>query len=259
MREVQRWENFVLAYGGNVSFEDWLAISSAFRRIGDKKQLVQPSARGGMRSYLNLLPKQWHQKLKLILPTTELSEVVTTYEGINITREDIVTVMPTSAVQGPSPTGWLNDRVIETFLRIIAAARNHNSSTVVVNSYVATELKATDIKTSAKKAGITATTFSNLDTILFPLHVKDHWQLVAAFPKTRSMILYDSLQSGQQKQLETVRDWLKEAIGESKNVKWDLQEGVCPQHIENSLCGVFMCINALAVHFWKETDGMVLS
>lgn len=255
MLEAQRWEDFLRASGANVSFEDWSAISSAFRRTDDRKELVLPSVKGGVKSYLNLLPKEWYNKLNLILPTTDLSEVVTTYKGTDITRGDIATVLPTSTVQGAWPTGWLNHTVIETFLRIIAAARSPDISIIVVNSYMVMELKATDIKSSAKKAGIEATTISAIDTILFPLHVRNHWQLVVAFPRTRSLILYDSLRSGQQKQLEAVRDWLKEAIGEAKDVVWDLQEKVCPQQTANSQCGVFVCIDALAVTFGKEPLG----
>lgn len=143
---------------------------------------------------------------------------------------------------------------------VIAAARNQrigNSSTLVVYSYVVGDLKATDAKASAKEVGIEAATLPTIDTILFPLHVnKNHWQLVVAFPETRSLVMYDSRLSGQGKQqLVAVRDWIKAAVREAKSVAWDMQEAVCPQQTDDSNCGVFVCINALIVTLEGEPNG----
>ncbi len=260
MSETQQWQDFLQTSGEKMSFEDWSAIRSAYRRAGERKKLELPVFKGRLKSQLNSLPSPWFLKLKQVLPNTDLSEVVANYKGIEITRGDIATIIPTSQVRRATPTspeGWLNDKVIETFLKIIAAARGQgmaHPNILVVNSYVVGDLKATDVKASAKKIGIEARTLPTIDTILFPLHVGNHWQLAAAFPKSRLLVRYDLMRGGQEKQplvaqLLAVRDWVKKAVGEAMDAAWDMKEVDCPQQVDASICGVFVCLNALAVTF----------
>lgn len=108
-----------------------------------------------------------------------------------------------------SPKGWLNYSIIEIFLKIIAASRNkchRKQSTVVVNSFVVDKLFTTRAKASAKRLGLDASTFPDIDLIFFPTHVGIHYMLIAAFPKTRSLHLFDSLKTGKTSQLTAVRD-----------------------------------------------------
>lgn len=262
MHDIQLWEDFLKTPGGEViSFEEWSSIRAAYRRTGKRKQLTLPVAKSHrLMCALSTLPDEWFVNLNRIILKTDLSEVVAMYEGIEITREDIAKVLPTSAVSTTN-RGWLNDKVIEIFLKIIGGCKKlGGTKTVVVNSYVVENLRTTAVTDSAKKAGIEATTIPDIDTILFPMHQGNHWLLVAAFPKTRVLILYDSLPSGQEdKKLSVVRDWLKKAIGEGKDADWELKVGDCPRQNDGSLCGVCMCINAMAVVFGKEPKALYTS
>lgn len=163
-REFQLSDEF-----SGVSFEEWSSSRSAYRRTAARKDLVMPTVgKSRLNHALSTLPDEYFANLKLIHMKTDLSEM---YGGIEVSRGDIDTVLPKSPVNVASTAtpGWMNDMVIETFLRIIAACKRlGGSKTVVVNNYVVEKLRATDIKNSAHKTGVDATTTSTIDTILFP-------------------------------------------------------------------------------------------
>ncbi len=238
--------------GSKVSFEDWSAIRLAFRRA----QSIQPVKLSPVQQHQQhmflQLPHEWTSRLKVILSKSDYSEVVVSYEQVAITRGDVATIVAEDIPQRVtrnSRRGWLNDTIINTFLKIIAAAKNNvreYTSIVVVNSLVL-QLKATNPEASAKKAGIDATALPKIDMIFFPLHSVAHWKLAVAYPKTRSIVLYDSLGTTDLKELLTVRDWLKTGVGEAKSVEWDMKKGDCPRQGDDSLCGVFVCLNAYCV------------
>ena len=189
---------------------------------------------------------------KTSLSKTDMSEVVVSYEQVEITRGDVATIVAEAC---PQPVrrnhhrGWLNDTIIHTFLKILAGSMNKNrgyTSIVVANSFVL-QLNATKSEASAKRAGIDATTLPRIDMILFPLHSGAHWKLAVAFPKTRSIVLYDSMGTDDQEELMAVRDWLNTSVGEAMGVEWNMKQGNCPRQGDDSLGGVFVCLNAWCV------------
>ena len=274
MSEQFRWKNYVDSSGSKVSFEDWSAIRLVYRRT----QPMQPVKISPVdeRSHGFNLPHEWFSRLKQVLSKTDMSEVVASYEQVEITRGHIGTIIAEAGAQPgtyigtirgePVIThnhrrGWLNDTIIHTFLKIAAGSRNKSrgyTSIVVANSFVL-QLKTTTPEASAKRASIDATTLSKTDMILFPLHSGAHWKLAVALPKTRSIVLYDSMGTTDLQELLTVRDWLKAGVGEAKSVEWDMKKGDCPRQGDYSLCGVFVCLNAWCVISGDEPDSFYSS
>ena len=217
-----------------------------------KKLLVLPILSRNIGDHILPLPDEWYQALDTILHKTNLRDTVAEYPGIQVERADIARVVPTDSMEratADAPKGWLNDKIIEVFLRMIADKCNEASghpSVWVVNSVVVTDLKTTGPKTSANKIGIEPNTLPNLDTILFLSHSRDHRSRVVAKPKSRVVELYDSLAGTEKGQLTAVKGWL-EAVEEGKGEPWTLQHVKCPQHDGASMCGVCVCINAMFV------------
>ena len=252
MSEQFRWKNYVDSSGSKVSFEDWSAIRSIFRRAQSMQPVKLSPVQQPQQHMFLQLPHEWTSRLKDVLSKSDYSEVVISYEQVAITRGDVAMIVAediSQSVTRNSRRGWLNDTVIKTFLKIIAAAKNNvrgYTSIVVVNSLVL-QLKATNPQVSAKKAGIDITALLNIDMVFFPLHSAAYWKLAVAYPKTRSIVLYDSLGTIDLRELLTVRDWLKTGVGEVKSVEWDMRKGDCPRQGDDLLCGVFVCLNAYCV------------
>ena len=262
MSEQFRWKNYVDSSGSKASFEDWSAIRLAYRRT----QPLQPVKISPVdeRSHGFNLPHEWFSRLKQILSKTNMSEVVASYEQVEITRGDVGTIVAEAGAQPVAHNhhrGWLNDTIIHTFLKIAANSRNKGrgyTSIVVMNSYVL-QLKTTSPEASAKRASIDATTLPRTDMILFPLHSGAHWKLAVALPKTRSIVLYDSMGTTDLQELLTVRSWLKTGVGEAESVEWAMKKGDCPRQGDDSLCGVFVCLNAWCVIAGEEPDSIYSS
>ena len=207
------------------------------------------------------LPSPWQHTLNNILSRTNCSETVAHYNQVPITRADIATIVPTREMERAkynSPKGWVNDSMIDIFLRIVSAARNkrdRKQSTVVINSFVVQKLHHTDPKASAKKAGLDISSLSSIDLILFPTHFGGHWILIVASPQTRTLENYDSMKTGKTSPLAAVHRWIRDATGESWSGEWHVKEPDCPQQLDGSICGICVCVNALLVAIGFETSG----
>lgn len=264
MYDQMCWQAFCRSIGETVSFEDWHAVYYAHRRTQESKKpeflaVVRPS-----KCLILPLPKEWVQKLNTIITKTTLSEVVANYNQVEITRGDIATIMPTDNVGGVtanSRKGWLNDKVVETFLNIMAiAASKHpvtgeKKSILVVNSFAVNKLHSTNPKISANKAGVDASTLPGLDIILFPMYEDNHWTLILALPKKRSLMRYDSKMAQNMKQLLAVRDWINAGTGETVG-EWVTSEESCIKQTDNSIGGLFVCINGFILVSGRKPIGI---
>ena len=165
--------------------------------------------------------------------------------------------MPTDNVATKSPKGWLNDKVVETFISIVAASKNQDAGKkgfLVVNSFAVNKPHSTNARTSANKAGVDASTVTGIEMILFPMHEDKHWTLVIALPKERALRLYDSNTTHNTKHMIAVRDWITAGIGEAAE-DWVIMEKACIQQTDDADCGVFVCINALLLASGNEPPG----
>ncbi|CAD6593846.1 MAG: hypothetical protein ASARMPRED_008119 [Alectoria sarmentosa] len=135
------------------------------------------------------------------------------------------------SVSSNSPKGWLNDSMIDILLEIMAASRNKRhrmQNTVFAISFVVDNLFKIHPKAGAKGLGLDDSTLHDIDLLFFPTHVGSHRMLIAAFPRTRSLELCDSLKTGKPSQLTAVRDWIKAVKGEVPTETLDMKEMDCP-------------------------------
>lgn len=262
MSDELQWRSFCQSTGSEVTFEDFINITSVYRPKHEVLRLEPPSHIKPHLCSLSELPCSWSETLQIILPKTNPSEVIASYQRVQITRGDIATVLPTDAMAVASLSsrkGWLNDSMIDIFLRTVTVAKNtryKKKSSLVINSYIVDKIETANPKISAKSAGLDDSTLPDIDLILFPTYVGNHWILIAAFPKKRSLLLYDSLSANRMNQLIIVRDWIKAVTGEAQGENWDMEEVDCPQQTDESVCGVFVCINGLHVVFGRNPMGV---
>ncbi len=64
MSETQEWQVFLQTSGEKMSFEDWSAIGSAYRRASERIKLKLPVFKDRLKSQLNSLPSPRFLKLK---------------------------------------------------------------------------------------------------------------------------------------------------------------------------------------------------
>ena len=257
MEDQMPWEAFCQNSGETVSFQDWHSIHHAYRRMGKrvKPEIIKVERR--VECDVSALPREWMQKISTVLAKSNSSEIVASYSQVKISRGDVATILPTDNVATKSPKGWLNDKVVETFINIVAASKNQDAGKkifLVVNSFAVNKLHSTNAKTSANKAGVDASTVTGIEMIPFPMHEDKHWTLVVALPKERALRLYDSSTTHNTKHMIAVRDWITAGIGEAAE-DWVMLEKACIQQTNDADVGVFVCINALLLASGNESSG----
>ena len=83
--------------------------------------------------------------------------------------------------------------------------------------------------------------------LLFPVHLINHWCLIAVNIHKRVISLFDSLGKGNAALMNTVEMFLvMEAINNEVDAEnWTKIHGHSPQQDNLNDCGVFVCMNAL--------------
>lgn len=146
------------------------------------------------------------------------------------------------------PRGWLNDKVINTYMEILAS---HHKDTYFFSTFIYPHLKAKPITEAAEW-------FSGLDlerykSFVFPIHTSSHWALVIV--QNNEILGFDSLGAMTLECLATIRRFMLEVFSSQKKsfgpASERLMDGKIPQQTNGDDCGVFCC--AYARYYINET------
>jgi Ulp1 family protease len=173
---------------------------------------------------------------------------------------DFQTLLP-SEFNG-NPMAWLNDNIVNEYLSILvdhqkaAAGYKHvrGGAAPPVHAFASQwyssasrNLKSVSRWASKKQLG--GQQLLDAKLLLIPVCEGGHWRLVAIKPQERSIEYLDSLGFDGSQILTTAVAWLKQELGEHwRGEEWSVVEKQrSVEQLNGSDCGVFTCLNALAL------------
>ncbi|CAB0015678.1 unnamed protein product [Nesidiocoris tenuis] len=171
--------------------------------------------------------------------TLDRSEVLTKKFGLNITREDLLTLRESN---------WLNDKIINFYMELIdqRSRQNHKlPTTFSFNTFLYVSLKAggyTRVKNYTRK-----TDLFEKDIIFIPIFKAAHWRLITIYIKLQKIEYLDSLGKDGTDILEDIKNYLTEEHNHKKGTPLDTtnwkftQRTDIPLQQNNDDCGVFVC------------------
>ncbi|CAB0004705.1 unnamed protein product [Nesidiocoris tenuis] len=171
--------------------------------------------------------------------TLDRSEVLTKKFGLNITREDLLTLRESN---------WLNDKIINFYMELIdqRSRQNHKlPTTFSFNTFLYVSLKAggySRVKNYTRK-----TDLFEKDIIFIPIFKAAHWRLITIYIKLQKIEYLDSLGKDGTDILEDIKNYLTEEHNHKKGTPLDTtnwkftQRTDIPLQQNNDDCGVFVC------------------
>jgi sentrin-specific protease 1 len=115
------------------------------------------------------------------------------------------------------------------------------------------------VKGWAKRAKIPGPKLLKLQIIFFPCCTGTHWFLAAAFPQSKRVRIYDSIGNRRVEVQDAIRTYLQQEIGNDgfDARRWDFGVGKSSHQQNGSDCGVFTCLNGLALLYRREPRTLV--
>ncbi|CAA9994328.1 unnamed protein product, partial [Nesidiocoris tenuis] len=171
--------------------------------------------------------------------TLDRSEVLTKKFGLNITREDLLTLRESN---------WLNDKIINFYMELIdqRSRQNHKlPTTFSFNTFLYVSLKAggySRVKNYTRK-----TDLFEKDIVFIPIFKAAHWRLITIYIKLQKIEYLDSLGKDGTDILEDIKNYLTEEHNHKKGTPLDTtnwkftQRTDIPLQQNNDDCGVFVC------------------
>lgn len=177
-----------------------------------------------------------------------------------ISRHSLATLLPKNA---NSTDGWLNDEIVNTFMEYVTlkaredagqTARGqephkyHAFSSQMYSSY---KSKRGDVKQFARwtrKAKLAGTNLLQAEKLFIPVNDASHWTLLVINPMSRTISYYNSM-SGKTAPFTTFAlELLEMYLGNNfKKDEWSIVETASSRQTNGIDCGVFVCMNALAI------------
>ncbi|KAH9898641.1 hypothetical protein F4778DRAFT_742395 [Xylariomycetidae sp. FL2044] len=154
---------------------------------------------------------------------------------------------------------WLNDNVIHASLVCLATyinkalhiyPRSGTPSVVVVSSLYWSSFCDDNRKLYPRgfqrKWGLTPQNFLDVDTILIPVNLGNHWTLMLVRPRRRRFSYVDSFQALNNYHLSQLRNWVSGFLGDNFIVQdWMHEVYKSPRQSNSYDCGVFVITNAI--------------
>ena len=185
---------------------------------------------------------------------TSKEDKISSAQNINITKHDLY---------GLTGQNWLNDKVIEFYLQMVAARsqsqeyrelkmpRIHCMSTyfflnLIMRGYDALERWTKDVD------------IFSYDILLVPIHMDMHWCIAIIDFRSPGVFYYDSMGGHNMPALSAILSYLREEHINKKGTELDLRHFAkeivsdCPQQQNGSDCGVFAC--KVAEYLSRETS-----
>lgn len=161
-----------------------------------------------------------------------------------------------------NPLAWLNDNIVNEYLSILVDHQKAASGYKHVRGGAAPPLHAfasqwyssasKNLKSVARwasKKQLGGQQLLDAKLLLIPVCEGGHWRLVAIKPQDRSLEYLDSLGFDGSKIMKTAVSWLQQELGEHwRGEEWSVVEKQrSVEQLNGSDCGVFTCLNALAL------------
>lgn len=198
--------------------------------------------------------------LRLAWPMSQMSEedVVAQPNGCDITKATARTLFYYG--QDPDntnrPVGWVSDSIIDCWLVTLREARRRRDKTTgpLLTAMSCWWFKKTDdseLERWAKRLGIAGSDLLSCEKLFLPMNEGgSHWSLLVISPTKRNIEWLDSLGdgSGKHKIAKRAHRLLKVVL---KNLyveeEWTFLTTQSCQQENSKDCGVFVCLNALAI------------
>jgi len=198
--------------------------------------------------------------------TTKLDTAMATRDPFkslvgNLTRKDFGTLLPQNRADG---VGWLNDEIVNGYLAAIVSKaqadygytkgstpRVHAFNTALYTTYQA---KGYDgVKRWAQRAKLDGIRLFSVDCLLIPINDGLHWTLLAISGKERTIRYFDSLYEKPEKYTGFARAFVAGVLAkEYKEEDWLVVDASSSQQANGLDCGVFVCMNALALVLGRD-------
>ncbi|KAF2188125.1 cysteine proteinase [Zopfia rhizophila CBS 207.26] len=174
---------------------------------------------------------------------------------------------------GGSDLAWLNDNIVNGYLKILVdhlkskagwVKRSGKPPAVHVFAsqwWVNVNNHMKLVENWSRRANLEKGKLLDAELILFPLCDHAHWTLLAIKPKLREIEYLDSLankDSNPVRYVEKAKEWLRMELG-SKFVEkdWTVVKGRSLRQLNGRDCGIFTCLNALALLRGEGPDRVI--
>ncbi|CAB4256199.1 similar to Saccharomyces cerevisiae YPL020C ULP1 Protease that specifically cleaves Smt3p protein conjugates [Maudiozyma barnettii] len=199
------------------------------------------------------------KKTKVIVPQLDSSQIQCVKDALNrqdngvLSNKDNFEVRVRD-VKTLTPRRWLNDTVIEYFMKSIERTTEH---TVAFNSFFYTSLSERGYQGVRRWMKRKKVQITDLDKIFVPINLnQSHWALGMIDIKNKSINYVDSLSHGPNAMSFAILNDLKGyVINESKETigqDFELNHMSCPQQPNGFDCGIYVCLNTL--YLSKDSD-----
>ncbi|KAI1126534.1 hypothetical protein F5Y10DRAFT_293665 [Nemania abortiva] len=174
-------------------------------------------------------------------------------DAVELKPRDFAKLVPFNA--------WLNDDCVHSTLCCLAAYINKQASVkpkvdppkcVAVSSLYWTAFCGDHQKLYprpfARKWNMTPDNFLDIDTILIPVNLVNHWTLIVIRPSRRTVSYLDSFHARNEPQIRHAYQWLKLFLGDKFIAdEWGTQEFGTPMQTNAFDCGMFVITNAMCL------------
>jgi len=212
------------------------------------------------RTIVTELTKEWKNKLNEAMATKNMQKDI----APNLTRKDFGTLLPQSTrLDG---IGWLNDEIVNSYLTAIVTKalakqgykkgaeevpKYHAFNTNLYNNYTKKGYKS--VERWAQRAKIGGKRFLNVHNCLIPINNRSHWTLLSISGTERTIRYYDSLYNDPDQYTAFALAYLKDMLGQHFLLEeWTIIDASSAQQANGVDCGVFVCMNALALALGRE-------
>ncbi|KAK5065082.1 hypothetical protein LTR84_000918 [Exophiala bonariae] len=166
---------------------------------------------------------------------------------------DLLRVVPLRAGHGTD--NWLNDEVINGYLKLVTAhgKRNNRPAQTPTHhafaSFFYTNLASKgyeSVRRWALKAKIGGKNLLETEQVFIPINSGMHWTLCVVSGKEKTITHYNSLSGNGQGYVNTIKDWVKTELGTHfVESEWAVRaRGESPQQANMDDCGVFAITSA---------------
>jgi sentrin-specific protease 1 len=188
---------------------------------------------------------------------------LTTFPGASITGHDLSTLISDryAGGSGAGTNGWLNDEIVNGYYKFLVDRANdkvgYDKSSggpppffafgsamygKMVNDGVQSVSRWT------RRPKLDNKRVMDAEMLFFPVNSGIHWTLLTISPKARTIEYLDSMGGVNRKAFAIARQWLKmEAKELYKEEEWKEVFGRSPMQTNSMDCGVFTCLNGMAV------------
>ncbi|RMZ86006.1 hypothetical protein DV737_g279, partial [Chaetothyriales sp. CBS 132003] len=171
----------------------------------------------------------------------------------NFQPSDLRRVVPLGGASGATDN-WLNDEVINEYLKLVVTHGKKNDRGGQVPSYHAfnsffysnlADKGPDSVKRWAQRAKISAKSLLQTKAVFVPINSGAHWTLAVVSGENKTITHYNSLAGDSTAKLHVIKSWVQAELGAAFNEEdWTLVQGQSPRQANMDDCGVFTITSA---------------